>query len=189
MSLSKKQKRIIKVLAETHSAQEISNKISVSSEAIANYMHEMGYFSKKTPVSNSFLKHVLSQTEHLSKKWFFEHRFIFIGLGVLVIVVYANSINNAFVSDDLPLINDPRLGSLEYAVHVPHMFLRTILYSITYNIFLTRNIFCSRLNHHGTWLRPRLQWSRFFRPFILQEERIPGMTDLEAGIVLFILSR
>ncbi|KKR48822.1 MAG: Conserved hypothetical tpr repeat protein [Microgenomates group bacterium GW2011_GWC1_41_8] len=162
MSLSKKQKRIIKVLAETHSAQEISNKISVSSEAIANYMHEMGYFSKKTPVSNSFLKHVLSQTEHLSKKWFFEHRFIFIGLGVLVIVVYANSINNAFVSDDLPLINDPRLGSLEYAVHVPHMFLRTILYSITYNIFGANPAafrIPSILFHVGTvWLTFILVW-------------------------------
>ncbi|MCR4263409.1 MAG: hypothetical protein NUV98_01675, partial [Candidatus Roizmanbacteria bacterium] len=124
MQLSKKQKRIIKVLAKTHSVEEISKKISASFETVSTYMQELGLVVQKVYVKNSFLKHVLSQTTHFSKKWFFTYRFVFIGLGLLVGIVYANSVTNAFVSDDLPLINDPRMGTLEYAVHDPRNILR-----------------------------------------------------------------
>ncbi|MBI4137402.1 tetratricopeptide repeat protein [Candidatus Roizmanbacteria bacterium] len=162
MELSKKQKRIIKVLSHTYSIEEISKKISLSSDVVSEQLQKMGYVVKTIQVQNPFLKHILMQTAQISKQWLFRYRFIFIGLALLVMAVYANSVNNAFVSDDLPLINDPRLGTFQYAVHDPRNILRTILYTLTYHAFgISAPAFrVSSILFHlvNTWLVFMLLW-------------------------------
>lgn len=128
---------MVRVLAQKYSVAEISSRLSISRNAVAAYLQEIGVVVEASYVSNPLLRHVLVNVVQLSKKWVFSHRFIFIGLAIMVLAVYVNSINNAFVSDDLPLIHDPQLGSFEYAVHDPRNILRTVLYTITYHLFGT----------------------------------------------------
>ncbi len=60
---------------------------------------------------------------------------IFLILTVLVFTTYGNSLNNAFVSDDIAEIRDnPNMGNFSYVFTHPYGFIRLILYYFVYQI-------------------------------------------------------
>lgn len=68
----------------------------------------------------------------------------------MILVTYGNSLNNAFLSDDLPeIVNNPNIGNLGYAISShPFGFIRLIFYWVTFQVgglspflFRSTNIF------------------------------------------------
>lgn len=57
-------------------------------------------------------------------------------LFVLILLTYGNSLNNAFLSDDLAeIVNNPNVGSLSYAITShPSSFIRLILYWLVFHM-------------------------------------------------------
>lgn len=83
------------------------------------------------------------------------HWLILLILFVLVLATYGNSLNNAFLSDDLAeIVNNPNIGNLSYSVAThPFGFIRLIIYWLAFNIsglnpFVFR--FTNFLLHSGT---------------------------------------
>lgn len=69
------------------------------------------------------------------KKWLIKHIPILVLLTLLVIITYANSLNNAFVSDDLPtIVNNKNIASLTFIISQPLSFLPNFLHLLAYKI-------------------------------------------------------
>src|SRR3989338_4514716 len=68
--------------------------------------------------------------------WFKKNKLQLLILTVLVFATYINSLNNAFLSDDLAeIVQNPNIGNLSHAISThPFGFIRPVLYSIVFNI-------------------------------------------------------
>ncbi len=67
--------------------------------------------------------------------WLKKYRLYLFSLLILVFITYANSLNNAFLSDDLAEIaRNPKIGSFSSVIAHPFGFIRPLLYFITFNI-------------------------------------------------------
>src|SRR3989344_2971665 len=68
--------------------------------------------------------------------WLKKYQFFLIILSLLILTVYGNSLNNAFLSDDLAeIVNNPNVGNLNFAITSrPFGFIRLILYFLAYHI-------------------------------------------------------
>lgn len=69
------------------------------------------------------------------KNWL-KNNWIYISiLTIVVLIAYGNSLNNAFLSDDLAeIVQNPDIGSLKNLLSSPYTFIRLIFYWIAYNI-------------------------------------------------------
>ncbi len=68
---------------------------------------------------------------------FFKKNLIYLlGLTLLTFLVYLNSLDNAFLSDDLPeIVNNPNISNLWYAISAhPVGFIRPLIYWLSYSI-------------------------------------------------------
>lgn len=67
---------------------------------------------------------------------YFKQNFpILILLTVLVLITYANSLNNAFVSDDIAeILNNPKVGEFSFVLDHFSGFIRPFLYFLTYHV-------------------------------------------------------
>lgn len=63
------------------------------------------------------------------------HKFVLIFLTSLVLITYFNSLNNAFVSDDIAdIAKNPKLGSFSYVTSHSFGFIRPLLYFLAFKI-------------------------------------------------------
>ncbi|MEK7616804.1 MAG: tetratricopeptide repeat protein [Patescibacteria group bacterium] len=70
------------------------------------------------------------------KKWFKENLIYLFFLTFLVVVAYANSLNNVFLSDDLAeIVQNPNVGDLAHGISTyPFGFIRPLLYWVAYQL-------------------------------------------------------
>lgn len=68
--------------------------------------------------------------------WFKNHRLSLCLLLFLILITYGNSLNNAFLSDDLAeIVNNPNIGNLSYHITThPFGFIRLIFYWLAFQI-------------------------------------------------------
>lgn len=98
---------------------------------------------------------LLPKVKEFSLRSFLQRNYYYIVfLGILVTICYANSLNNALLSDDLGAItNNPRLGDFNFVLEHPFFFLRPLMYFITYKLAGITPIFYRLPNvimHFGT---------------------------------------
>ena len=92
------------------------------------------------------------------KSFFFQNWKVFLFLAILVLAVYFNSLNNAFLSDDIAIIRDnPDINKISYFFQPPfNLSLRSLIIFLTHKIFGLSPIFYRLPNvffHLGsTWL-------------------------------------
>ncbi len=81
------------------------------------------------------------------KKWLKNNKLNLVILFVLVIVSYANSLDNQFVSDDIyGIVNKENLGQFSYIRNRFPMVIRPILYTIVFKIFGSNPAFFRLIN-------------------------------------------
>ncbi|MGI5826653.1 MAG: hypothetical protein ACOX50_04560, partial [Patescibacteria group bacterium] len=168
MNLTKSQKKILKKDLGSLPIAELAEKMGVGEKDLKDYLKD--HLPKK-----KFDEIVLGKTEvpeetgkTLSLRAFVKKNWpVLVFLAILVIVVYANSLGNEFLSDDIATIRDnPDIANLNPGGGTSFIFnLRNTLLAITYRIFglnpvffrLT-NIFC----HLGSTLVLFMLLSLFF---------------------------
>lgn len=95
-----------------------------------------------------------------------KHWPIFLILFILVLVTYANSLNNDFLSDDLAeIVNNPNIGNLDVIFTRPFGFIRLVLYWLAFHLdglnpFLFRSI--NILFHTGAVFLVYLLFKRLY---------------------------
>jgi hypothetical protein len=118
--------------------------------------------------------HIQQRVNQISWGWFKKRWYVFAGLATLTFLVYANSLPNAFVSDDLALTFHP-LGTFEYVFSQPQLFTRKIFYSFVF-IFFGREPWAFRsiniLFHIGT------VWTAFVVFWVISKKQIALITSL-----------
>ena len=72
----------------------------------------------------------------MTKSFIKKHWPILLLLFILIVVTYGNSLNNAFLSDDLAeIVNNPKIGDLGYAITThPFGFIRLVFYWLAFQI-------------------------------------------------------
>lgn len=82
------------------------------------------------------------------QNWFKKHWLSLIFLLSLILITYGNSLNNAFLSDDLAeIVQNPNIGNLSYAISThPFGFIRPVLYWLAFQIGGLNPIFFRSIN-------------------------------------------
>lgn len=114
MGLTGEQKKYIRKNIGKYSPEEIGESLGIREKEIINYL------GKK--LSPEKLKKILSRFAPKSniddfnlKSFILENRIIFFFLFIAIIIVYGNSLNNDFVSDDIAgILTNPDIGKIEY---------------------------------------------------------------------------
>lgn len=157
MQLTRKQKRTIEKMSKDNSIEEICSVLKLPQFLVIEYQKR----------SNLFEKNKNSQpTEFDFKKWVKENYLSLIFFVFIIFTVYANSLGNQFLSDDIGIIQQNKdLGSAKFIFDRPLIFLRPLLYSVIFKIFGLQPAFFRLMNilfHVGTTLLLFLILSRLF---------------------------
>ena len=80
--------------------------------------------------------------------WLKNNRLSLLFLFVITLLTYGNSLNNAFLSDDIAeIVNNPNIGNLNYAITShPFGFIRLILYWVAFHIGSLNPIYFRLIN-------------------------------------------
>lgn len=164
MSITHFQKKFIKDNIRKLPFSEISAHINISEKEILAYLKDQWREEKYKRFVNDLKKQPQSKNQNakeinldsniLNKK---TNCIVFGLLAVLVLIVYANSLNNDFLSDDLPgIVNNKIIGTFKDVVSQPFAFIRPFFYFIAYNLGGKNPIFFRSINvllHIGSvWL-------------------------------------
>jgi len=138
MNLTRKQKRTIDKYYKTKDLRELSSLCGTDTNIIENYLKN----------NHSSYYHKINIVESFdSKSWFKNNYLILILIFILITIAYANSLNNKFLSDDIPLIqlnND--LLKFSYIFIRPFIFLRNFFYAIIFKLFGAKEIVFRLMN-------------------------------------------
>lgn len=158
MSLTHSQKTYIKKHIQREKIDQISQTLNITDKQILDYLkkrwgkEKLDEFINKNNPQNNLVPHKYTNSNWIKSNW--PHLLLLL---FLILVTYTNSLNNAFLSDDLAeIVNNPNVGNLKYAITShPFGFIRLILYWLTFHIgglnpilFRSINIFL----HLGTVL-------------------------------------
>lgn len=135
-NLTRREKETVERLMKTRTVAQISEELGIEEARIREFIRKRfgpEHHNKQTEHASkiftpSYIQHRIDQ---LSWNWFKQHWLIFAILAVVSFVVYANSLQNVFVSDDLALGFHP-LGTWEYIFSQPQLLLRKVVYSLTF---------------------------------------------------------
>jgi len=142
MNLNKSQKKFIKKNLKKLSLLEIAQKIGVSEKDLLEHLKiTMG---KERLERLTFSKSIGQENPSISSippvnpiKWVKKNVGYLLFLFFLVIAVYANSLNNEFLSDDIAgIMQEKNIGNPFYfLIHQPINFFRYLNFGIIYNLF------------------------------------------------------
>lgn len=145
MKLTKEQKKFIKNNYKTLPIKEISKKLEIKRKHIEKYLSSAGNApkpirKKRKKITNPYVK--LKSSNDLLNFW--KKHIDFIGIIALIILgVYANSLNGGFISDDIPgYLNNPLTKNLWASIKT--LNIHRILHTINWEVFGT-NPFGSHL--------------------------------------------
>lgn len=135
MKLTGKQKKFIKHNKKTLSPDQIASRLQITEKEVQDHLKkqlseddfkkfQLGLQKKETNGISLF-----SWRRFLSKNW--PMLIIFV---LLIGIAYANSLNNAFVSDDKGIYETKNLGTLKYVFSTPFHFIGNLFYSLAYKI-------------------------------------------------------
>ncbi|MCX6763732.1 MAG: tetratricopeptide repeat protein [Candidatus Moranbacteria bacterium] len=112
MALTSFQKNYIKKNWKKLSVEEMSLELGVNARNILKYYKKHGIEADKKADGSGYLVDVKNFKFY---EFFSDNIFIFVGLFILVLIVYLNSLNNAFVSDDIAaILRNPAIDDFKY---------------------------------------------------------------------------
>jgi len=142
MNLNKSQKKFIKKNLKKLSLLEIAQKIGVSEKDLLEHLKIT--LGKERLERLTFSKSIGQENPSISSippvnpiKWVKKNVGYLLFLFFLVIAVYANSLNNEFLSDDIAgIMQEKNIGNPFYfLIHQPINFFRYLNFGIIYNLF------------------------------------------------------
>jgi len=143
MNLSKKQKKYIKENIKFYSLDAVANKVGVSEKSLQSYLTKIWGEDKYNKIVRRNTKNQ-SDTKNrivsfVFKEWLKQSGYIIPLLVFLVFLVYFNSLNNGFLSDDISgIVQNPNIGNLSTIFTSPLSaikFFQPLLYLVTYKLF------------------------------------------------------
>lgn len=140
MALTKKQKKFIRNNINKLSLGKIASTQKLSEDEVLDYLASIWSKKKFEAYRKKLAKdevfQVPKQGQGTLGEWLRQQRWVILGLVGLVIIVYFNSIDNGFVSDDMTgIVNNPRLGDWGYVFRKPLLFLRPLFYYLIHLVF------------------------------------------------------
>ena len=134
MPLSHNQKNYLKKNIRKEGLNAVAEKLNTDPKDILEYLRKRWSREKV----DAFLERPSANPPHgreISKKWFQNNWLSFLLLFILVLVTYANSANNTFVSDDIAEIAQKReISQFSYIFTHPFGFIRLILYWLIFQL-------------------------------------------------------
>jgi tetratricopeptide (TPR) repeat protein len=160
MSLTRKQKRYIKKNINKISLDLIIKNLNVPKEEVLSYFEERWREEKYEKIAdkNEDSREGLKINHGSNLKGFLKANWgQLILLMTLIFITYFNALNNAFVSDDIPIIaKSETINNIQSVFENPYAFIRPLLLFITYRIGGLNPIYYRLINlffHIGTtWL-------------------------------------
>lgn len=132
MNFDGAQKKFIKKNIHKLSLKEISKRLNIDENEIISYLREK-WGGRRT---DAFLKARSNNKETAKIKKSKITLLLNILLVVLTIIVYANSLTNGFVSDDIQVIlKNNQIGNLNSVFSNPSIFISPLLYFVIYKLF------------------------------------------------------
>ncbi len=141
MKLTQKQKKYIKKHIKKNSIAEISDSLHIDPERVKSYLIKIRgkqYVTsliKQKPIRKKTNKVYLFDT----RQFFNNHRYFILLLILLVLITYANSLNNKFVSDDIAgILHNKNIGKFHFSIFHPTSLIGSFqfnLRAITYRLF------------------------------------------------------
>lgn len=134
MSLSRNQKNFIKKNLDRYSIDQLAKKLQLDYQTISDYINKTWPNRLKPKQGINEGKTVLKIGSWLIKDWQ-----VLLFLAVTVFIVYANSLGNALVSDDIgSLVKDSRRGEFAYAIVQSALgFMRPLVLWVIYTLVHT----------------------------------------------------
>jgi len=133
MKLTHKQKRYLKKNINKKPLGKISDDLNIPEEEIKKYFQKI--WSKEKYKKFLTKQEKTAGGKYFSKKklgfkaWISKNRWRILLLIILVIITYANSINNAFLSDDIGgIVNNTNLNSIKSVFSNPFAFFHIFVY-------------------------------------------------------------
>ena len=136
MELNRNQKKYIKKHIRNDSTSQIAQSLTLNEGDILGYLEKKWGKEKldqflKAPKKATVEKEAFGE----NRGWFSNNWLYLLILTVLVIGVFANSFDNAFVSDDIAEIRDnPNVGDAGTFLTHPYGFIRLIFYWVAFHI-------------------------------------------------------
>lgn len=135
MALDSSQKKYIAQNTHRLSPVDMAAYLNIPEKEITDYLRKKWTPEKYQKYLNRFVpKTALSEFNF--KNFFAENKLILTILTFLVFVSYANSLNNGFVSDDLPaIVNNPGIADFStFVLSSPLGFIQNISYYLAFNL-------------------------------------------------------
>ena len=146
MSLNHKQKRYIKENIRNLSINQISQELNVDKGIIELYLKGRWgeeKFNKHQSLKGNQINNIAFGFEDFFKK----NIIYLIFLTVLVLIAYINSLNNAFVSDDIgAIVNNPNIKKFSYVFNSFQNSIQTLIYYTIDKLFGLQPIFFRAVN-------------------------------------------
>lgn len=135
MSLNSEQKRYIKKNLQIQSPRQMADSLGIPEKEIANYLKKQWRPEKYQKYLRRFSPSSVI-TSFSFKNFLAENKFVLAILALLVVVSYANSINNGLVSDDIPaIVNTPELGNFfNYVLTSPLGLVQRLVYFLAFKL-------------------------------------------------------
>lgn len=159
MGLTGRQKKFIKKNRKKLSIREIALTLKIEEAEVLNYFkkrysdyktYKLGKLSSENNNRQDSKSSWLEKITSLNiRSQIFKNWHVFLLLAVFVLIAYANSFFNDFVSDDLGIKNNPNIGSLKAVFSNPLYTLRLLVGYIIYKFFGMQPFFYRLVNIAG----------------------------------------
>lgn len=161
MNLTKSQKKFIKKNLKKLSLSEIAQKIEITDKELKEYLQatlpEDKYQKYVLNLPKEQTNAVFGQNTWRGKIWFKQNFWLIVALGLITFIVYANSLPNEFLSDDIAgILQEKHIGNPFYwLIHQPINFFRYLNFGIVFHLFGLKPAFFRLANilfHFGSVL-------------------------------------
>ena len=138
MGLTEKQKKYLKKHLRKKSIEKIASSLGVPISEIESHLQKKWgkekyykFLGKVAPSQNTNHHNTFS-----FKRWFIDNRIALMGLTMLVLITYINSLGNKFVSDDINgILKNPNLGKFKYIINNKFAFFHVLFPFIINKLF------------------------------------------------------
>ena len=185
MSLTGKQKKYLRKNLKTKGVEAVAEHLGVSQKEIESYLRKIWRPSKYQRIVKSSKKNSSKSLSSKIKKfnfsiWVKNHWWEILGLLFLIFIVYANSINNEFLSDDIAaIVQNKNLDNVSYISPSFPPSLRSIFY------FLINKLF-GRIPQPYRLLNITFHCGSTFLVFLLLSILIKPLTGLIAAVIFAV---
>lgn len=143
MNLSRNQKKFIKKNIKKLPLSEISAKLNLSENELLRYLKENWQKDKFEKLisrqkTSAKVEITTEMADKTAKGFWWRNWKIFLFLGLIILIVYLNSLGNEFISDDITSISkNPDINSVVYFWKTPYynLNLRLVINFVIYHLF------------------------------------------------------